>query len=147
MEAEQIEDQFLLQYDEASDNMLEAIKGLEQLPTKALVLITENILDNFNRYITEELPFLKANSVNKRYGSQTDILAAILKKQLLKTSELTNSKIIIKSVLFVWHYQLLSSRITKDSGYLQDDYEFVRSLVEHWCRSYESKQKRVKMDK
>jgi hypothetical protein len=75
----------------------------------------------------------------------TDILAAILKIHLTDPLHLTVSKIIIKSINFVWHYQSLSN-LTRNTEYVRYDYALVLSFVEHWSETYENSSKSIKGD-
>jgi|JI10StandDraft_1071094.scaffolds.fasta_scaffold1322074_1 hypothetical protein len=48
------------EYNEINQNLFEVIKKLESLPVKVTINIAESILDNLNKYVTLELPYLQS---------------------------------------------------------------------------------------
>ena len=62
--------------------------------------------------------------VNERYGNNTDILSYIFENNLLSIKELVNTKIIIESIMFVWHYKEFKKTM-KNKGYLYYEYLFI----------------------
>ena len=82
--------------------------------------------------------------VSQRYGHNTDILAYIFQNNLLSTKALVNSKIIIESIMFVWHYKEFKKAM-KNKGYLEYEYLFMKSMVEHWSVSFEKDCRQVEL--
>jgi hypothetical protein len=49
---------------------------------------------------------------------------------------LTESRIIVKAAMCVWHCKVFDSEIKSKSN-LRADYEVVREMVEYWVKNYE----------
>ena len=58
-------------------------------------------------------------------------MAVIFRHKLIDIHMLTESKIIVKAAMCVWHCNVFDSEIKRKSN-LRADYEVVKEMVDYW---------------
>mgnify|MGYP000327250232 CR=1 FL=1 len=137
---------FMKDYEKVSESVTLMLRNLKAVKPSLLSNMAENIIQRYDKILQEESETYPSSIVNERYGNYTDILAYIFRQGLIPISELNDSRVIIKSVLFVMHYEELEKKM-KGKGYLCYEYELLRSMVKSWSESFKEQSKGLRGEK
>ena len=135
-EVEEAKKKFWTTYTEASLKVNESLKQLNNLSERALSELTTYILKKFSNMITDESEQERMKIASERYGNFSDILSHIFKNNLLSIKELISSRIIIKSILFIWSFEEFEKTSQYESATCYE-YQLVKSMVKHWYMNFE----------